>query len=475
MTKTIETNRNGTRHLEINSLTRKAEEAVLGSLLRDNGVIAEVAAILNGENFYQYHHRLIFDSVLSLHAQGEPADLVTLANILHQRNQIADIGSYAYLGELLEAAPTAANAIHYARIVKDHAFKRSIQHEFNEIQNLAKNPTGPPDEMLSKAQQKLGELDQKFVSCTYREGSARNEFPIPIPASALMARDLESNWLWHGYLAYGSVTMLSALWKAGKTTLLGHLVREMREGGHLCGLEVKRAKVLIVSEEPDGLWMDRRDRLCLGDHALFVLRPFITKPTLKEWERFVNYLEREAKEKEIGLIVLDTLAGCWPVVNENDAGEVQTAIMPIRQLTNIGASVLLVHHLRKGDGEEGTASRGSGALAGFVDTILELRRFNPKNRSDRRRVLSAFGRYSATIGELVIELSDDGLNYAPQGDRKEASHIDREKIIGDLLPTELPGFTVEEILANWPIEPKPGERTLREDLSRGVAAGRWKQ
>ncbi len=48
----------------------------------------------------------------------------------------------------------------------------------------------------------------------------------------------------------------------------------------------------------------------------------------------------------------------------------------------------VVHHPRKSDGGEGTGTRGSGALVGFVDVAMELRRA-PKSTDPhgRRRAL----------------------------------------------------------------------------------------
>src|SRR5216683_5632648 len=39
----------------------------------------------------------------------------------------------------------------------------------------------------------------------------------------LRAADPNVSWLWDGYLARGAVTLLTSLWKAGKTTLIAIL------------------------------------------------------------------------------------------------------------------------------------------------------------------------------------------------------------------------------------------------------------
>src|SRR5207237_3531212 len=113
--------------------SKEAERCVLGSMLRDNGVIGDVVQILRDENFYSDAHQKIYKGIVSLYDRGHPVDLVMLAEWLKDQNQIEDVGSYKYLGELWDAAPTAANAEYYARIVRDKAIVRYLIHASTEI------------------------------------------------------------------------------------------------------------------------------------------------------------------------------------------------------------------------------------------------------------------------------------------------------------------------------------------------------
>ncbi len=309
---------------------------------------------------------------------------------------------------------------------------------------------------------------------------ARNEltppYPAPIPASELGSGPAVE-WLWHGYLARKSTTLLTGLWKAGKTTLVAHLLKLTAEGGQLVG-PVAPCRVLVVSEEASGLWAQRRDAIGIGDHVHFILRPFKGKPDFGQWQGFVNHLTRLVIEKGFGLVVLDPLANLLPVRDENDAAAMIAALTPLYAITEAGAAVLLLHHPRKGDGGEGQAARGSGALPGFVDIILELRRFNAAESEDRRRTLTAFSRYDETPHEAVIELTDDG--YRSCGTKAEAAQNDRLAALAELLPSEPPGQTADEIRESWPEGgirgiTRPGKRTVERDLQAGATFSRWSQ
>jgi hypothetical protein len=299
-------------------------------------------------------------------------------------------------------------------------------------------------------------------------------FPPPVPASELAPGGATAAWLWRGYLARGSITLLTSLWKAGKSTLLAHLARCMGRGEALADLTVAAGKVLIVSEESAALWAGRRDKLDIGDHALFYVRPFVGRPDPVTWLAFIQHVAGLVREYDLSLVVFDTLSALSPCDDENDAAKMLAALTPLHLITNAGAAVQLAHHPRKGDGGEGQASRGSGALPGFVDVILEMQRARPGERGNRQRELTAYSRFDDTPAELVIELHEDGSGYRSLGSPAEADRDRRLQVLGDLLPGASPGNTADELLAAWPAEvPKPGLRTLRQDLSQGAEAGRW--
>lgn len=226
-------------------------------------------------------------------------------------------------------------------------------------------------------------------------------------ASELTAPVKGTDWIWDGYLPRGGITLLSALWKAGKTTLLAHLLRSLGTDGSFLGRTIHASRVLYVSEEGEQHWVRRRDDLSIGDNAGFYLQPFAAKPNPADWIAFVNNLKADVEEHRFDLVIFDTLAKLWPVVEENDAGSVDAALMPLWNITKSGAGVLLIHHLRKSGGAEYTASRGSGALSAFPDILIELTRFDAMNARDRKRTLRAKGRYEETPDEIIIELVDN--------------------------------------------------------------------
>ena len=110
-----------------------AERAVLGAMLIADGskeVIPRVVEILgdnlNGNGFYREAHQKIYVAILNLFERGEPADLLTLMRELERTGDLEKVGGLAYLDEMIESVPTAANVEYYAKMVKDEALRRRL-------------------------------------------------------------------------------------------------------------------------------------------------------------------------------------------------------------------------------------------------------------------------------------------------------------------------------------------------------------
>ncbi|MBI3410100.1 MAG: AAA family ATPase [Planctomycetes bacterium] len=222
-------------------------------------------------------------------------------------------------------------------------------------------------------------------------------------------------WLWHGLLAPGKLTLFTSLWKSGKTTLLAHLLAQRRpqlgdSGGEFLNLAVKPGVSLIVSEEPSDLWPMRRRRHQLGEEVGVLTRPFQGRPTLAQFEQLNAQILAAKKERGLDLVVFDSLTVFLPTNNENCADVVVGAMTPFLALAEAGLAVLLPHHPSKGEPALGQAARGSGVLQASVDIILEMRHPGG-NPFTRRRKLSAWSRYEETPRQMLIERSEDGNSY----------------------------------------------------------------
>jgi replicative DNA helicase len=102
----------------------QAEEAVLGSILKDGHAIVDVAPFLKPEHFYVPRYRHGYAAIAALFDRGERIDYTTIAEELRRQGTYAAAGGLLFLAAVNLGTPTAAHIEHYARIVVEHAVRR---------------------------------------------------------------------------------------------------------------------------------------------------------------------------------------------------------------------------------------------------------------------------------------------------------------------------------------------------------------
>ncbi len=115
----------------------EAEEAVLGSLLIDNGAFYEVAPLLTAADFYRQKNSWLYQAMLDLWLAGTPVDFVTVVARLEQVGTLQECGGLAYLTSLLNQTPSAVYAAHYAGLVQQAAARRRLLAVASQIAQLA--------------------------------------------------------------------------------------------------------------------------------------------------------------------------------------------------------------------------------------------------------------------------------------------------------------------------------------------------
>ena len=136
-----------------------AEISVLGSImLQGDGrqALDEAALLVRPGDFYRPAHRDIFATMLLARAAGEPpGDLRVLLARLTVAGIIDSVGGIEYVAGLTDAVPSAANAAHYAAIVRDHAARRAVLQAGYRLTSVASDPTADVPELLADAERAL--------------------------------------------------------------------------------------------------------------------------------------------------------------------------------------------------------------------------------------------------------------------------------------------------------------------------------
>jgi len=145
----------------------EAEEAVLGSIFIDPGVVNDVMEILKSDDFYLKKHQLIFSAIEKLYDAAEPIDVLSVCEQLKQSKKMAAIGTELEVARLAESVPTSAHALHYAQIVRDKSILRSLISTASDIVESAYGEE-EVDEILDRAEKQVFEIAESRASKTYQ-------------------------------------------------------------------------------------------------------------------------------------------------------------------------------------------------------------------------------------------------------------------------------------------------------------------
>jgi replicative DNA helicase len=145
----------------------EAEQAVLGAILLDNDVLHQVIEVLDASDFYREAHRKIFAGIIELYNKNDPSDLITLTDVLTQKKHLEEVGGPSYLSGLVDNIPTAANALHYAKIVRERSVLRKTIHAATEIINKGYENGEDVDALLDYAENAIFSISEYQIKPSF--------------------------------------------------------------------------------------------------------------------------------------------------------------------------------------------------------------------------------------------------------------------------------------------------------------------
>jgi hypothetical protein len=318
-------------------------------------------------------------------------------------------------------------------------------------------------------------LDETFRPRINLIGKDRTMTPIDLdfppelwPGDPDVPVESPLTWVWQGFLTPAHITLLTAQWKLGKTTLLAVLLSRLKTGGTLAGRAVAPGKALVVSEEARAHWQRRHQRLDFGRSLCLLCQPFRRKPTRDQWLALISHIVALHEKHGFSLVVIDTISSFLPSGCENSSTATKEALLPLGELTARGVAVLLLHHPRKGRTLAGQAARGTGALNAHADIDIEMHSVRPASDPDRRRRLFAASRFDETPRELTIALNPDGADYdVAQADETDNDFNVAWPVLRQVLQTARTKLSRRMIFRQWPVgHDKPSKSALHAWLQR---------
>ncbi len=132
-----------------------AEMSLLGAVLIDEEVLADVSDKLKADDFYDKRHMTVYAAMMRLFEKHRPVDLLTLSDELKRKDDLETVGGSSYLTELTNYVPTSANATTYAEMITQRAVRRRLIKASADIAELGYNEDTNTQELLERAESQI--------------------------------------------------------------------------------------------------------------------------------------------------------------------------------------------------------------------------------------------------------------------------------------------------------------------------------
>ena len=218
-----------------------------------------------------------------------------------------------------------------------------------------------------------------------------------------------------GGIGKTSLTMVEGLAIATGKPLLGEAVKEQTNvwvlnlEDPLMEMNLRLAAAMqqygIDHKDIDGkLFMDAED-------TIEMILAAEGRDGLIRNEDFLAFMIKRIKELKIGVVIIDPFVSTH-LVNENSNASIQAVVAMFRKLAReTGAAIHLIHHVRKGNGEDATIDsvRGAGALIGAARSARVI------NKVSEDEAVSLGVSYEEARG--IFRVDDGKANLAPPAEK----------------------------------------------------------
>lgn len=155
----------------------EAEQAVLGSIIIDPKCLNDVATSIKAEYFYIPQHREIYATLAEMYELSQTIDFISLLEKLKRDGVYDEAGGKAYLTQLVQTVPSAANVLTYVAIVRERYTARSLMTAAQDIIKDINDNTLDSSRLLDSAEQRIYEIRQgrEVTGLTHIKSVIENE------------------------------------------------------------------------------------------------------------------------------------------------------------------------------------------------------------------------------------------------------------------------------------------------------------
>jgi replicative DNA helicase len=134
----------------------EAEMGVLGCvLLSPNECMGECLEKIRGDGkdvFYDLRHQTLFEELVTMFDTREAIDVITLQQRLKDKQVLDQVGGIAYLSQLQDAVPSAANLSYYLEIIREKFLLRKMIQTCTDVVGRVYDYEGEVDALMDEVE-----------------------------------------------------------------------------------------------------------------------------------------------------------------------------------------------------------------------------------------------------------------------------------------------------------------------------------
>lgn len=393
-------------------------------------------------DFYQRYGRAPGQAIQDLYMAALKADQIPKGEAEYIEQVLARLSNEYERAEQFNSAYLYDQTVQYFR-------QRRLQRHNEQVQTLIEQG------QVAEAE----EAQQSFAPLTLEDEETGH-----VRGDAVELKRIK--WLWPTWIPLGKVTVLAGNPGVGKSLITLDIAARVTKGAELPaanGVNATTGQVVIISGEDDKADTIVPRFLAAGGNPkrLHVLegvpaRDKHGKPYLRPWTlKEIGYLRRvlEKEVRHCRLVIIDPISAFMAGTDAHKNADVRGLLLPVAKLAaDTGAAILVVTHLRKGEGAAWEKVVGSLALVAAARVGIVV----AKDQSDphRRIVAPIKNNLAPEMGALsyYIDENENGQPVVLWQDRMV--EVDVDDLVTRKDPEQL---SLAEEVKDW----------LREELSEG--------
>jgi len=436
-----------------------AENAVLGAILIDDKAADSVIPTLRVDDFYLAANRTIFGVMKDLQNESVPIDTVSVSDALERIGKLDEIGSIAYLSELAEGIPSAANVEHYAKIVRRDSLSRKVIGIGNDIARFGYDADDGESALEHAEQLVYGVAEENSPKALVHAGDALALAMKNI--QELQAGNVNKNAINTGFphfdrsthgLKPGEIVLLAARPSVGKTAFALNIAANVAINSHKkvaifsleMGADLLAKRMLAYTSKisfeamnvPGGMRSSDYAKLFRAYKALIAADIYIDDFSMNTPSDVLSKCRRLKREKGLDLVIIDYLQ-LMSIGGSVESRQVEVASMS-RKLKvyakDLGVPIIVLSQMSR-DVEKRpdhtpllSDLRESGAIEQDADVVMFLNapaRYNsalPKEEV----ILCVRKNRNGPVGDIKLKWDPNTTSFMEYEDQGEDSDMSAE-------------------------------------------------